>query len=84
VAQERYSFPLFFAVDYHTRITPMPHRGRQDRPAAAGLIAGEHLYAQTARTFNYLRSRLARGELTLPPSGLTQPSFGRRPGSAEN
>jgi isopenicillin N synthase-like dioxygenase len=83
VPQERYSFPLFFAVDYHTRITPMPRRGRQDRPAAAGLIAGEHLYAQTARTFNYLRTRLASGELTLPQGSLTPPAFGRRPGGEE-
>jgi isopenicillin N synthase-like dioxygenase len=71
VPQERYSFPLFFAVDYHTRITPLPLRGRRDRPTAAGLIAGEHLYAQTVSTFNYLRARLARGELTLPPPAPT-------------
>ena len=85
VAQERYSFPLFFAVDYHTRITPMARRGRQDRPAdpaAAGLVAGEHLYAQTARTFTYLRARLARGEIMLPPSTLASPAFGYRPGDA--
>ena len=84
VPQERYSFPLFFAVDYHTHITPMPRRGRQDQPAAAGLIAGEHLYAQTARTFNYLKARLARGELALPQAGLAPPSFGRRPGARKN
>src|ERR1700722_881844 len=85
VAQERYSFPLFFAVDYHTHITPMARRGRQDRPAApaaAGLVAGEHLYTQTARTFSYLRSRLARGELMLPQSSLAPPAFGYRPGDA--
>ncbi len=83
VPQERYSFPLFFAVDYHTPITPMPRRGRQDRPAAAGLIAGEHLYAQTARTFTYLQARLARGELALPQPRLEPPSFGRRPGAGK-
>jgi isopenicillin N synthase-like dioxygenase len=84
VPQERYSFPLFFAVDYHTRITPMPRPGRQDRPAAAALIAGEHLYAQTARTFNYLKARLACGELALPETCLEPPSFGRRPGVRKN
>ena len=56
----------------------MARRGRHDRPAAAALIAGEHLYAQTARTFTYLRSRLARGELKLPPSSLAPPAFGYR------
>jgi len=84
VPQERYSFPLFFAVDYHTRITPMPRRGGQDRPAAAGLIAGEHLYAQTARTFSYLKARLARGDLASPQPGFEPPSFGRRPGALKN
>jgi isopenicillin N synthase-like dioxygenase len=79
VPQERYSFPLFFAVDYHTRITPMARPGRELRSATPGMIAGEHLYAQTARTFNYLRSRLARGEMTLPQASVEPPTFGRRP-----
>jgi hypothetical protein len=35
VSQERYSFPLFFTVDYHTRIAPMP-RPRAADPAAHG------------------------------------------------
>lgn len=84
VRQERYSFPLFFAVDYHTRIAPLPGLVSPDRPARAGLIAGEHLFAQTALTFNYLRARLERGELTLPQAAEALSSFGqqarRRPG----
>jgi isopenicillin N synthase-like dioxygenase len=97
VSQERYSFPLFFAVDYHTHIAPMPRSRadgcgeRSDRlerhePAARGsLIAGEHLYAQTARTFRYLQARLLRGELSLPEGAAAQGTFGqqaRHPGSA--
>jgi isopenicillin N synthase-like dioxygenase len=78
VRQERYSFPLFFAVDYHTHIAPMPHMAGRIRPALSGLIAGEHLFAQTARTFHYLRERLQRGELTLPQTCLEAPSFGQQ------
>jgi isopenicillin N synthase-like dioxygenase len=77
VRDERYSFPFFFAVDYHTRITPLPSFVRHDRPARAGLIAGEHLFAQTAKTFSYLRRRLASGELVLADS-MPLSSFGQQ------
>ena len=38
VREERYSIPLFFAVDYHTRIAPMPRLGppRGSGPNPAG------------------------------------------------
>jgi isopenicillin N synthase-like dioxygenase len=81
VSQERYSFPLFFAVDYHTRIAPMPRprAGGFAQPADRGsLIAGEHLYAQTARTFRYLQARLARGELSLPQGAAAPGTFGQQ------
>jgi len=78
VCEERYSFPLFFAVDYHTRISPMARFIDADRPARAGLIAGEHLHAQTAQTFTYLRHRLERGELALPTSSVGLSSFGQQ------
>jgi isopenicillin N synthase-like dioxygenase len=78
VHEERYSFPLFFAVDYHTRISPMARLVAPDRAAHPGLIAGEHLFAQTARTFNYLQARLARGELVLPLVPAELSSFGQQ------
>lgn len=78
VPQERYSFPLFFAVDYHTRITPMARLLRAEQPAHPGLIAGEHLYAQTAHTFRYLRARLQRGELALPAGAASYAAFGQQ------
>jgi isopenicillin N synthase-like dioxygenase len=78
VREERYSFPLFFAVDYHTRISPMARFVDGTRPARPGLIAGEHLYAQTAQTFTYLRRRLERGELALPTSSVGLSSFGQQ------
>jgi isopenicillin N synthase-like dioxygenase len=78
VREERYSFPLFFAVDYNTRIAPMPRLVRPGSPIRTPLVAGEHLFAQTAQTFNYLRKRLESGELALPESSLALSSFGQQ------
>ena len=78
VPEERYSFPLFFAVDYHTRIAPMARLVAAGQAAHPGVIAGEHLYAQTARTFRYLRARLARGELVVPPAAEASSPFGQQ------
>ena len=66
VAEERYSFPFFFTVDYHTRIAPMPCFITPENPARPALVAGEHLFAQTAQTFTYQLERIKRGELKLP------------------
>jgi isopenicillin N synthase-like dioxygenase len=78
VSEERYSFPLFFACDYWTKVEPLPQFVSLDRPPAyPAIIAGEHLYAQTAQTFQYLKQRIARGETTLPESSLSLSSFGQ-------
>jgi isopenicillin N synthase-like dioxygenase len=83
VAEERYSFPLFFSVDYETVVRPLERFASSDHAAgtghvaSTGLVAGEHLFAQTAQTFAYLRERMARGELTLPSGALELASFGR-------
>lgn len=78
VAEERYSFPLFFNVDYDTVVAPLPQfadAGAAQRPA---LRAGEHLFAQTAQTFAYLRSRIESGELVLPDGALEPNQFGQQ------
>lgn len=75
VRQERYSFPLFFTVDYATHVAPLPrfrHRGERQ-----GLIAGEHLFAQTSQTFRYLAERLKSGEIALPDGARGLSSFGQ-------
>jgi isopenicillin N synthase-like dioxygenase len=78
VKQERYSFPLFFACDYSAVVRPLPQFISTERPAAYdGIVAGEHLYAQTALTFKYLRERRDRGELSLPEGSLGLSSFGQ-------
>lgn len=77
VQEERYSFPLFFNVDYDTIVEPLPQFASGAGPARTSLRAGEHLFAQTAQTFHYLRARLDSGDLTLPDGSLTVGSFGQ-------
>jgi isopenicillin N synthase-like dioxygenase len=77
VAEERYSFPLFFNVDYDTEVKPLPQFVDGSAAPRPALRAGEHLFAQTAQVFTYLRSRLATGELVLPDGSLGLGQFGQ-------
>ncbi|EHJ91257.1 isopenicillin N synthase family dioxygenase [Vreelandella boliviensis] len=78
VKEERYSFPLFFACDYHTVVAPLPELVKRHGQAFyPPLKAGDHLYAQTIQTFNYLRERLARGEIALPDGAREVGSLGQ-------
>jgi isopenicillin N synthase-like dioxygenase len=77
VKEERYSFPLFFNVDYYTEVKPLPQFASRVAPQRPTLRAGEHLFAQTAQTFAYLRSRVDNGEVVLPDGSLQRGSFGQ-------
>jgi isopenicillin N synthase-like dioxygenase len=78
VKEERYSFPLFFNVDYHTEVKPLPQFASRDGKPRPTLRAGEHLFAQTAQTFAYLRNRVQSGELVLPDGSLEIGQFGQQ------
>ncbi len=39
--------------------------------------AGEHLLAQTAQSFAYMKEQIARGEMSLPSGALGLTSFAR-------
>lgn len=71
VAEERWSFPLFFALDYDVELRPL------DRPEAEPIRTGEHLYAQTIQTFRYLKERAAAGAISLPEASRPVSSFGQ-------
>ena len=71
VAQERWSFPLFFALDYDTELRPLGQR------EAEPIRTGEHLYAQTVQTFRYLKERAEAGEIALPEAARPVSSFGQ-------
>jgi len=78
VADERYSFPLFFSCDYEVEVAPLPQFVGPERPARYPAVkAGEHLYAQTVQSFSYMKERLARGELELPKGAQPLSSFGQ-------
>jgi isopenicillin N synthase-like dioxygenase len=77
VKEERYSFPLFFNVDYHTEVKPLPQFAPRDGKQRPTLRAGEHLFAQTAQTFGYLRNRVKSGDLLLPDGSLQTGQFGQ-------
>jgi isopenicillin N synthase-like dioxygenase len=77
VPEERYSFPLFFNLDYATRIAPLPRFLRPGETARPALVAGEHLHAQNCQSFRYLKERVARGDARLPPGSLGLSSFGQ-------
>ena len=78
VVEERYSFPLFFNVDYDTEVKPLPQFMSHDGKERPPLRAGEHLFAQTAQTFAYLRNRIDSGELVLPEGSLGVNQFGQQ------
>jgi isopenicillin N synthase-like dioxygenase len=78
VAEERYSFPLFFNVDYYTEVKPLPQFASRDGKERPTLWAGEHLFAQTAQSFAYLRNRIDSGELVLPEGSVAMGSFGQQ------
>ena len=71
VAEERWSFPLFFALDYDTELRPL------DRPEAQPIRTGEHLYAQTIKTFRYLKDRADAGTIALPAAARAGAAFGQ-------
>lgn len=78
VTEERYSFPLFVNVDDDTEVAPLDAFVRDGAPAMSPVIAGEHLFAQTAQSFRYLQQRLVRGEATLPEGAHPLSTFGRK------
>jgi len=77
VSEERYSFPLFFAADYDTVVAPLPRFAEEGKALHTPLKAGEHIFAQTAQSFTYLKERVARGELALPQDAAPLSSFGQ-------
>ena len=49
VREERYSFPLFYACDYHTLIKPLPAFAKEGDEYEE-LAIGEHMYGQALQT----------------------------------
>jgi isopenicillin N synthase-like dioxygenase len=79
VRHERYSFPLFFACDYATRIAPLAafDPTGEARARYGDIAIGEHMWSMALQTYRYLREKVARGELQLPANSRGTTSFGQ-------
>lgn len=75
VKEERYSFPMFFTVDYDTEVCPLEHFRKSDEVKV--IKSGEHLLAQVMQSFRYQLLRLEKGEASLPKGALPYYSLGR-------
>ncbi|WP_285962507.1 isopenicillin N synthase family dioxygenase [Pseudomonas tohonis] len=76
VREERYSFPLFYACDFHTQIRPLPQFAGDSAQAYEEIAIGEHMWAQALQTYQYLRRRVEAGEIALPERARKPSSFG--------
>jgi len=66
LGRERYSMPMFFAVNYDTVVEPLPQFVTPERPAGyTRIIAGEHLAGFSIQDTKHLRKRVLSGELKI-------------------
>jgi len=82
VSAERYSFPLFYACDFHTLIQPLPGFAQADQDYEQ-IAIGEHMYGQALQTYQYLRKRVENGEIALPEKARKPSSFGHLKNQAQ-
>ena len=76
VAEERYSFPLFYACDYHTQIRPLPAFAKGDEASYETITIGEHMWSQALQTYQYLVRKVEKGDLKLPEGARKTATFG--------
>jgi isopenicillin N synthase-like dioxygenase len=78
VQEERYAFPYFANVDYDTVVAPLTQFVTADQPSKyQPIVAGDHLLAQVAQTFAYIKKRISDGTFKLPDRSLALSSFGQ-------
>ncbi|MEL6573223.1 MAG: 2-oxoglutarate and iron-dependent oxygenase domain-containing protein [Pseudomonadota bacterium] len=66
IGRERYSFPLFFGLDYHAVVEPLEKFRTPETVAKyPPMKAGEHLMRMTVKGFRYLNDMHHKGELVL-------------------
>ncbi|MFP6847931.1 MAG: 2-oxoglutarate and iron-dependent oxygenase domain-containing protein [Pseudomonas sp.] len=75
VSAERYSFPFFYACDYHTQIRPLPQFEAAGQ-AYEAISIGEHMWSQALQTYQYLKKRVEDGQLQLSDRARRPSSFG--------
>ena len=64
--KERFSMPLFFAVDYDVVVEPLPQFVSEENPSRyTRIVAGDHLAGFSVHGAKHLRKKIVRGELTI-------------------
>ncbi len=77
--RERFSMPLFFSVDYHTEVEPLPQFvSDQNPPRYSKIVAGDHLAGFSVNMAKHLRKRILSGELKIPFSISNENPFKRK------
>ena len=77
--RERFSLPLFFAVDYDTVVEPLPQFTGPGRPPAyERIVAGQHLAGFSINGAKHLRRRVLSGDLKIDFPIRAENPFKRR------
>lgn len=64
--RERFSMPLFFAVDYDTVVEPLPQFvDVQNPPAYTRIVAGKHLAGFSVNAAKHLRRKILAGDISI-------------------
>ena len=77
VKEERYSFPLFFNVDYHTEVKPLPQFASRDGKHGRH-CARVSTCSLRPRRRSPTANRVDAGELVLPDGSLEIGQFGQQ------
>jgi isopenicillin N synthase-like dioxygenase len=65
IGRERFSFPLFFGLDYHSIVEPLEKfRTPETEAKYPPMKAGEHLMRMTVNAFRYMADARDKGALT--------------------
>lgn len=64
--KERFSFPLFFGLDYHSVVEPLERfKNEASVSRYPAMVAGEHLMRMSVNGFRYMHDGVTKGEIAL-------------------
>lgn len=81
VQQERFSFPMFFAVDSKELVKPLPELlppGHEQDEKQKPVVLGDHIWSMVAKSHRYALNAIEKGEIVLPEDAHRTGLFGRQ------
>lgn len=79
IGKPRYSFPLFFGLDYHAIVQPLEKfRTAETAAKYPPIKAGDHLMRMSIPTFRYMADLVEKNELQTDFSILEESPFARK------